>query len=158
MMNLWNPVQIHEMLPAVSIGFLTCTPDNRININNTQLANTIHTLVSQKGLPSVDPATLARARQIVAKQVAQPSFPYRKPTFGYNALWLSEVGRPPTLPPSSATPTTTCTQPGSMVASTTCVGMSGPTPTLTATGRSWTPFPATPQSGTCDSNSLTGGK
>jgi len=92
--------------PCLSIGFLTRTPNNRININNTQLANTIRIPVSQKGLPPDDPATLTRARQIIAKQAPQPSFPYRKPTFGYIALWLSKVGRPPTLPPSSATPTT----------------------------------------------------
>jgi hypothetical protein len=82
------------MLPSLSIGFLTRTPDNRINTNNTHLANTIRTLVSQEGFPPDDPATLARARQIVAKQAPQPSFPYRKPTFGYIALWLSEVGAP----------------------------------------------------------------
>jgi hypothetical protein len=97
MMNSWYSAQMHEMLPALSIGFLTRTPDNRISINNTQLANTIRTPVSQKDLLSDDPATLVRACQIIAKQVPQPSFPYRKPTFAYISLWLSEVGAPSDL-------------------------------------------------------------
>ena len=86
MMNSWNSAQMHEMLPALSIGFLARTPDNRINVNHTQFANTIRTLVSQKGLPPGDLATVARARQIVAKQASQPSLPYRKPSIGHIAL------------------------------------------------------------------------
>jgi hypothetical protein len=38
------------MLTSLSVGFLTCNPDNRININNTHLADTIRILVSQEDL------------------------------------------------------------------------------------------------------------
>src|SRR5271156_3638905 len=144
MMNSWYSAQMHEMLPALSTGFLTRTPDNRISINNTQLVNTTRTSVFKKGLLPDDPATLARVCQITAKQAPQPSFPYRKPTFGYISLWLSEVGAPSGL--AAILHHTDNHQPGSTAASTTRAATSGPTTTLTGSGRSWTPFSATPRS------------
>jgi hypothetical protein len=94
MMNSWNSSTVHQMLKPLSVGFLTRTPDNRINVNQPQLANTIRVLVSKEHMDPNAPATLARAREIVAKAKPAPNMPFTKPTFGYCAKWLSEVGEP----------------------------------------------------------------
>jgi hypothetical protein len=104
MMNLWNSVQMHEMLPALSIGS------------------------------------------------------YRKPTSGYIALWLSEVGAPSDLATilrhadNHLHPTWLN---GGLYYLRCDVGADND-----ADGN-WTfmdPFPATPRSGTRDSTSRTGRK
>ena len=92
--ELVDSAHMHEIRSSVSVGFLTRTQDNRININDFHLANTIRALVAKEGVAPDDPYTIARAHQMIARQ-AQPSiFPYTKPTFGYVAEWLSEVGEP----------------------------------------------------------------
>ncbi len=73
MMNSWNSASVHEMYHALSIGFLTRTSDN---------------------VDPDAPETLSRACGIVSKETPKPDLPYGKPTFGYVAEWLSEVGKP----------------------------------------------------------------
>jgi hypothetical protein len=91
MMNSWNSETTHQMLKPLSIGFLTRTADNRINLNQPQLAQVIRGLVFNEQVDPDAPETLARAHEILAKEKPQPGLPYSKPTFGYVADWLSEV-------------------------------------------------------------------
>jgi hypothetical protein len=90
-MNAWNP-DVPNMYPSQSLGFLSRVAPDRININPTNVALTLRKLVKDEGCDASDPSVLARARDIVS--ASPPSKPSRltKPTFGYVAMWLSEVG------------------------------------------------------------------
>ena len=93
----WNSTQVHQMYPSMSLGFLSKVGD-RVNINPPPVAQAIRQIVQEE--PSSDPSSdevISRARKAVASTPPMPGPPYGNPTFGYVAIWVSEVGDPETL-------------------------------------------------------------
>lgn len=85
----WNYDLVKSLYPQTGRGFLQRKGD-RLNLNPQTLANKIRELAQTEGVDPESPATVERAKQLVAGE--PPSMmPYISPTFGYLAQWLSEV-------------------------------------------------------------------
>lgn len=90
-MNAWNR-DVPGMYAPQSLGFLSRAGPDRININPTEIAFALRKLASEEGCDVSYPSVIARARDIVSATSPSKSLPLTIPTFGYVAMWLSEVG------------------------------------------------------------------
>lgn len=97
-MNAWNPELCERLYRTQRIGFLSYTNDGRVNLNSPSVAVVIRDLVENHGADPYTDSTRERASDIVSKHPQQPfPIPFLRPTFGYVAQWISELGDTATL-------------------------------------------------------------
>ncbi|KAJ4360046.1 uncharacterized protein N0V89_000605 [Didymosphaeria variabile] len=85
----WNHEFVKSLYPQTGHGYLQRKGD-RLNLNSQTLANKIRELNQTEGADPESPATVERAKALVAGKPPS-TLPYMSPTFGYIAQWLSEV-------------------------------------------------------------------
>ncbi|KAL2837717.1 hypothetical protein BJY01DRAFT_220700, partial [Aspergillus pseudoustus] len=98
-MNAWNPDLAHRSFETQTTGFLTQVEKDRVNLNTAPVAYAIRKLVKQKDADPNAPSTIRAATEAVRQKFPNglPKAPYPGPTFGYVAMWVSEVGTAATL-------------------------------------------------------------
>jgi len=93
-MNAWNPSLVGGLYSKQSRGFITNT-SGHIRVQPPIVANNYRKLASESP-SSAEAETLQKAITLSKEQYSStkaPPFPYTKPTFGYVAEWLSELGK-----------------------------------------------------------------
>lgn len=85
----WNYDLVHSMYPSAGYGYLQRV-DDRLNLNPQTVANKIRALIKDDGADPNAKSTLTRARELTADSPLTTK-PYMSPTFGYLALWISEI-------------------------------------------------------------------
>ena len=80
------------MFPSQALGFLTTTKPGYLNVNLPGVAKVIRELVATENVNPHAREALEKARRIAAAKPDRIEMGYNKPTFGYVAKWLSEIG------------------------------------------------------------------
>lgn len=97
-MNAWNPDFCRRLYDTQTIGFLSYFEDGRVDLNPPPVAEAIRGMVGSHGADPKAELTRQKAFDAVASQAEQPrKIPYLRPTFGYVAQWVSELGDETTL-------------------------------------------------------------
>ncbi|KAF2844048.1 hypothetical protein T440DRAFT_484470, partial [Plenodomus tracheiphilus IPT5] len=97
-MNAWNPEFCAKAYETQSVGFLSKMNDGRVNLNPAPIASAIRELVGNQEVDPYAESTYQTACRTVASQAQKPSkLPFLRPTFGYVAQWVSELGNEETL-------------------------------------------------------------
>ncbi|KAK2046019.1 hypothetical protein LZ31DRAFT_552731 [Colletotrichum somersetense] len=97
-MNAWNSAFVRSHFDEQSLGHVTST-GGEVRLNQPPVAAEFRKLVKERGASPSSRGTLETARRNVkeAMRDGEPGqgkgFPYTKPTFGYVAQWLSELGK-----------------------------------------------------------------
>ncbi|KFY94556.1 hypothetical protein V501_01892 [Pseudogymnoascus sp. VKM F-4519 (FW-2642)] len=91
-MNTWNSDFVYASFSSQALGFITATTGALTIVNTPSMAAAIRQLVAEGAGDPSNPDVIQKAYAIAAE--APPSkAPYSQPTFGYVAMWLSELGR-----------------------------------------------------------------
>lgn len=90
-MNSWDSAFVRGLYEKQTTGYLT-TINGETRLHPPAVGNAFRSLVEEDGAARDSADTLAKAKK-AAKDVAKSRFPYSKPTLGYVAEWLSELGK-----------------------------------------------------------------
>ena len=90
-MNGWNSEQVHALCPSQALGTLTNSKDGRVNVERPDVASIIREMVKSDNVDPNASKTLEDAIREANCRPAAQRLPYRKPTFGLAAGWVSEV-------------------------------------------------------------------
>lgn len=93
-MNTWNPEAARSLSDNLSTGFLAKPSlENHVIVPDPRVSFKIRELVSSQDMEPMDPATFAKASDMVSAEGSpEAPPPFRKPHFALATMWMSELG------------------------------------------------------------------
>ncbi|KAF9895002.1 hypothetical protein FE257_004626 [Aspergillus nanangensis] len=99
-MNAWNSELAHHSFDTHAVGFLSRVEEDRVNLNPGPVAFEIRKISKAQELDANCADVIQKAMDNVRQRPSDGSpseLPYSRPTFGYVAQWVSELGNKATL-------------------------------------------------------------
>lgn len=93
-MNSWNHEAVSKVSANLAPGFLAKPSlENHVIVPHPRVSFKIRELVSTQGMEAMDPATFAKASEMVSEdELSLVRSPFAKPNFACAMMWVSELG------------------------------------------------------------------